>query len=157
MNVAKGKLKHVAVVFSLSIILAVILITLITLLNVTIVAVYVEGGLKIRYLILSEGDLKLNFNSSITGTPVTLHFKIARGEIKGYAIEANEAIVEYYSMGVLNVSEAVRKYRAESLFFCSTQKFEITVDGRELKLRDACVKIEVHSILKLPEKTFTRQ
>lgn len=124
-------------------------VAFVTLLNTTIVYVYVEGGLKTARLTLGEEDFKIHFNSSITGTPVTIHFKIAHGKIRGHALEADEAMIEYYSMGVLDVSTTIKGYETRNIEFCSTQNFKLIIGDRSIELENTCVKVEARSIWSL--------
>ncbi len=148
-NTMKGGPKRAAIVFSLAAILVVALILSIALLNITMVTIYVDGELKTIHLMWGERDLKLSFNSSITGTPVTIHFKITHGRIRGHALEADEAMIEYYSMGMLNVSTTVKGYESRNIEFCSTQNFKIIIGDMRIKLKNTCIRVEAHSIWSL--------
>lgn len=143
--IAKKRIHRAAVIATFII----IVIASAALLNTTIVYVYVEGELKTTHLTLGEEDLKLHFNSSITGTPVTIHFKIAHGKIRGHNLEADEAMIEYYSMGILEVSTAVKGYESRNMEFCSTQNYKLIIGDRRIELENTCVKVEVRSALSL--------
>lgn len=99
-----------------------------------------------RFIVRCGSRLIIGFNNSVTERPVEITYKIC-GAIMGETIRVDEATKEYYSQGLIDVSAALRGYKASKAEFCSIVGFSVrveTITGTYAKLfRGECFRIEV--------------
>lgn len=118
--------------------------------RLAIARITVEGENKLTIPIVCESRLKILFNNSVTGSPVELSFKLC-DVIRGEYIKTDEATIEYYSSGVLDVKSEFRSYESRSLKFCSMLGFKIVVENLLFRLereyRGVCIELEAEKIL----------
>ncbi|MEM2223183.1 MAG: hypothetical protein QXR02_07285 [Acidilobaceae archaeon] len=123
---------------------------LLILYELTIVYITVEGEQDLAIPVLCESRLKILFINSITGAPVELSFKLG-DVIRGEYIKTDEATMEYYSSGVLDVESNFRSYESKTLKFCSMLGFKIRVENLLFKLereyKGVCVELKTKRIL----------
>jgi len=79
------------------------------------------GGRVYVYSPARGSEVSIEFNNSVTGSPVRLVFSYCSGLIRGRAMYTDDAGADYCSMGVLDVNRSVSSYASGYLAFCTSQ------------------------------------
>ncbi|MEM4970780.1 MAG: hypothetical protein QXE01_05960 [Sulfolobales archaeon] len=81
----------------------------------------------------------IEFNNSITGSPVKIVYRYCNGYIAGIAMYTDQAASEYYSAGLIDINRSLSRYSSDSVIFCSTQPLLITIQGWSRSFSGGCV------------------
>ncbi|MEN2999865.1 MAG: hypothetical protein ABDH61_04755 [Acidilobaceae archaeon] len=108
--------------------------------HLVLIELRTEEGEVRRALVLCSSPVTIEFNHSLTLSPVKLKFR-ACGELRAEGIETDAGTMEYYSGGFWDVNGSARSFRAEKISFCSAGGFLVKVGGREEKISGTCVEI----------------
>lgn len=81
----------------------------------------------------------IEFNNSVTGSPVKIVYRYCNGYIAGIAMYTDQAASEYYSAGLIDINRSLSLYSSDSVIFCSTQSLLITIQGWSRSFNGGCV------------------
>lgn len=110
------------------------------------VVVLVDSGDQFYEFTLTYGSkIKLVFNNSVTGSLVMLVFEVDVDGFKGVSVITDEATVEYYSGGVVDVNNSMRMFKSSTLSFCTSDKVVVEIGGYTLMFVDRCLHVRLKS------------
>ncbi len=141
--------RKVLVILVLVIIMFLLVFSAYTLLSkITIVEIQSDGEIG-RIIVTCGSKLLILFNNSVTGSPVILIFEVCGDSFQGVGVVTDEATMEYYTAGVIDMNSSIRTFRSNTLKYCSSQEIRILARGREFSFRNVCVTLTVKPYIHL--------
>jgi len=110
--------------------------------KVVVVEVQSEMGVE-RVTVTCGSKLTILFNNSVTGAPVMLVFEVCRDGFQGVGMVTDEATVEYYTSGLIDINGSIRAFKSKVLEHCSSQEVRLLIGGSEIPLQGGCVTLRV--------------
>jgi hypothetical protein len=96
-----------------------------------------------RVTVTCGSKLTIMFNNSVTGSPVMLVFEVCGDGFQGVGVVTDEATVEYYTSGLIDINSSIRTFKSKVLEYCSSQEVRLVVEGVEISLQGVCVTLKV--------------
>jgi hypothetical protein len=84
----------------------------------------------------------IRFVNSVTGGPVTIHFRIG-GRFQDFSVVTDETTEAYYTSGLFSLNEAVSKESTEALRFCSMKGISLRLGFYDFYLKGGCLEAKL--------------
>ncbi len=120
----------------------------ILLFKITVIEIQSKMGVE-RITIICGTKLIISFNNSVTGSPVILVFEVYKDGFQGVSIVTDDATIEYYTAGVIDINSSIKAFKSKVLGYCSSQKVRVLIGEREFLFKDICVTFKVKPYIDL--------
>jgi hypothetical protein len=84
----------------------------------------------------------IQFVNSVTGKPVTLHFKVG-GRFQEFSMSTDETTEAYYTHGLYDLNRVASHDATDVLRFCSIKGIRLTLGFHHFHLKNGCLEVKL--------------
>lgn len=84
----------------------------------------------------------IEFINSVTGGRVNITFNLKNG-FSHFEMNTDEKTEDYYTSGIYNINDILKKENRQKLNFCSIKGMDIKIGAHNIRVKNSCASLEV--------------